>query len=252
MDVVEVQFMPWTRQAWETDKEWDTFQHYLLQPPPRNLDLAVQRWYGSEKHRSTGVVIVAASDIKRSASGRSVFCPEDAVQLPWDDRARAYDLHVLKKELLNRQHQQNQVRRMEFETATKLMHKAQDMLDWPIYEEEVVYDEDEGVTIVRMPSKWAIRDIAGMARVASDLARLATDMSMGNYQFHLNIALSPAAVEAMNYLERFGVRVDELVREYENTIIDTARQYARGELQLDGPNGNTVAPDNGANQGGVE
>lgn len=222
----------WEKQDWETAREHSIFQKWLGMEHPRDLDRAAQLHFGAER-TATNKLVTADSSIRRAYIGFPALEKHRTEPRPtWEERARAYDLHIQKKMLLDRQHRRERVKRNEFTTAMKLMEKAQEMLDWPLYAEEEKVDDEDNVYIIRQPAKWALRDVSSMARVASELARLATDMEQGHYKFTLSLTLSPDAIEALNFLEQFGVGTYDIVKEYEKAIIETAQEYARDKLGL--------------------
>jgi hypothetical protein len=229
----------WEKQDYETDREYSIFRFWLEQDHPRSLDVAAQRHFGHERTSTGKLVTIDSSAMKAYLGFPALDRVREEPGITWEERARAWDLHTQKQELIDRQAKRNVVKRREYDTAMKLMSKAAEMLEWPIYTEQIEEEEDGSVTIVRLPAKWSIRDVSGMVKTASELARLSTDMEQGHYKFTLNLTLSPDAIEALNFLEQFDVRTEDIMREYENVIIETAQEYARDRLGLAAP-GDTI------------
>lgn len=229
----------WEKQDYETPREYSIFHFWLEQDHPRSLDVAAQKHFGHERTTSGKLVTIDSSTTRAYAGFPALDRTRVEPGITWEERARAYDLHTQKQELIDRQKKRNVVKTREYDTAMRLMDKAREMLEWPIYTEQIEEEEDGSVTIVRLPAKWAIRDVSGMVKTASELARLSTDMEQGHYKFTLNLTLSPDAIEALNFLEQFGVHTEDIMREYEQVIIETAQGYARDKLGLAAP-GDTI------------
>lgn len=193
---------PWQQLTHEDDDTFAVFMLWLMMPPERDLTAA----YG--KH--VGLEVDGVPTHLQDAYDRD----------DWAARAHAYDIAEERREMYWWENNRKVWKRTEFQVAAKIMRKAQEMLDWPIYRETV---SEDGKTIIREPANWAVRDIAAMVRVASDIARLSVEMEKNVHK--LVVTLSPEAVEAMEKLERFGITMDELMRLFERQVIDQQVRY---------------------------
>lgn len=229
---------PWQQLVHEDDDTFAVFMLWLMMPPERDLTAA----YG--KH--VGLEVDGVPTHLQDAYDRD----------DWVARAHAYDIAEERREMYWWENNRKVWKRAEYEVATKIMGKAQEMLDWPIDKIELTaYDEngkevtlplDDEIAItmllrtgemdaiavqfpqyqivaVQVPAKWAFRDLSGMVRVASDIARLSAEMEKSVHKFV--VTLSPEAVEAMEKLEAFGVTMDEVLRLFERQVIDAPGRY---------------------------
>lgn len=210
----------WERQDWEDDLSFRVFNIWL-KLDPRDLDEAWQIHTG-ETYTSTGKLVKAPWHIKNAAEGKNAVLQERGLKITWEDRARAFDIEVQRKEHSQWLDRRRKIRANEYELSELLQKKAREMLDWPIYaeEEEVV---DDKTVIKRLPSKWALRDVQGMVKISSELARLAAEMEQSILKF--TISFSPETLEAIEVLKRYGIDASDVVGQIEQLIQNAARKY---------------------------
>jgi hypothetical protein len=219
----------WERQPWDTDLGYKVFQLWLKQDLPRNLDSA-WREYKQQEYTPSGVRLKAPSYIKAMYDGHMTSqITGEYPTIGWEERVRKYDIDRQRKELVVWAERQRTVRNNEWDLADQLLKMAKKMLDWPIYEQFFEEGEFEGEKVqylIIKPLKWGARDIAAIAKVASDLMRLSAEMVQGRYKMEMSINLSPEALEAIQVLEAHGLTVSDAVAEFENIIIETAHRYS--------------------------
>lgn len=210
----------WERQDWEDDLSFRVFNIWL-KLDPRDLDEA-WRIHTGEMYTSTGKLVKAPWHIKNAYEGKNAVQQEQGIKITWEDRARSFDIEVQRKEHTQWIDRRRKIRQDEFEMATMLFKKGREMLEWPIYteEEEVI---DEKTIIKRFPSKWALRDVQGMIKVGSELARLAAEMEQSILKF--TISFSPETLEAIEILKRYGIDASDVVGQFEQLVQDAARKY---------------------------
>jgi DNA primase large subunit len=221
----------WTRQEWDTDLTFRVFNIWLEMEKPRDLNAA---W--RIHSNNTALPHVRAPDYILQAYRGNTQDQRLGIYpaIGWEERVRGWDIEQKRQDMELWRERQNVLRKKEWEASEALLQRAMEMLDWPIYEE--VYetgrevDEDGSVVAVhqtiRKPARWAIRDVQAMVKVASEVARLAAEMSQGKFEFHLSVDLSPKALEAIDILEKQGVKYPDVVNEFERIIIHTAEKYA--------------------------
>ena len=214
----------WERQPWDSDLEYTVFQRWLLQEfRPRDLDQAWRDHVGKDR-TDTGRKIGAPSYIITAFAGNSSAQIELGSDYTWEQRAREWDIEQQKSDLQAWDYRRHHLRLREWNVAMQLLNKAKEMLEWPLYIEEEIHDED-GTTIIRTPTKWNVRDASSMVKTASELARLSAEMAQGHFRVDFYITLSPAAIDAMDRLMEHGVPRTELISEFEQIIMDAAKQY---------------------------
>lgn len=219
----------WERQSWDTDLGYAVFQIWLKQDSPRNLDSA-WRTYKQQEYTPSGRRLTAPSYIKQMYDG--MMTSQVIGEYPktgWEERVRKYDIERQRQELVMWAERQRTVRRNEWDLADQLLNMAKQMLEWPIYEKFFEEGEFEGETVqylIIKPIKWGARDIASIAKIASELMRLSAEMVQGRYKMELSINLSPEALEAIKVLEEHGLTMTDAVSEFENIIIQAAKKYS--------------------------
>lgn len=225
----EARYKLWERQPWDSDLTWQIFHQWLMSDD-RDLD-KVWRNHVNKTYTPTGSLIVAPSYIRKAYDGMTdVQIAHDQI-ISWSERARAFDNAQDNLDLEMAQQRKRRIRREEWSMAMLLLDKAKEMIKWPIYVEEIAEEDDDGntITLIRMPMKWSLRDVQGLAKTASELARLSTDMVQGRYALDLNITLSRAAVDALNFLEDNGVPQSSLVAEFERILVEAAHELQHAE-----------------------
>lgn len=201
----------WEQQADEPDLHYRVFRRWLLQDEPRDIHEAYRDEIGKQYHRKKRVY--APADILAAVPG-------------WEVRARAWDIEQARRDTYYWQQARREIRMNEYAVSQALMDRAKEMLQWPIYTDEVIESEDEAgsfTTIIRKPAKWAFRDVSGMVKVASEIQRLAAEMESSISK--LVIAFSPQAFEAMTELEKHGVDASVAVGQFEQMLISLAAKY---------------------------
>lgn len=204
----------WKKQAWESQDIFDIFQRWLMLD---NRDVhEAYRLASGRRFTDSGHLVVAPQKVLRAANGY------EKDQVAWIERAKAFDAEQKRKELELWLKRRTRIRDKEFEVASMLLEKAREMLDWPIYQEETI--EDDGKTIVRIvPTKWSLRDVSNMVKVGSEIARLAAEMEQSIHKYVFT--LSAEAMRAVEVLENYGVSYNDVSQNFEDIIIETARQY---------------------------
>lgn len=202
----------WDKQPQETEEEFETFKKWLWMEE-RDVHEAYRQATG-QAYRD-GNRVVAPIHILNAYRG----VREE--QIHWEERAKAWDAHQKNVELKWWMRQRRKIRQSEYDIAQLLLSKAKEMLDWPIYEDEII--EEDGVTIVRKPARWAFRDVQGMVKVSSEIMRLAAEMEQSTQK--LVLSLSPEAMRAVELLEKHGVSYGQIVISYEKILLETASKY---------------------------
>ena len=161
----------WTRQSGETKRAYACFCAYRDLGPSRTL-LAAYR-------QKTG---------KKTAKQSSGHWNAWYRKHEWKQRAEAYDAH------LDHQKRQAEAEKWrergealveeQFRLAQAMMEKARQMLKFPLAEQTVKKKDRKGhpVEVTVEPAKWTFNSAARMAKVAIELARLATGLPTKNEQ----------------------------------------------------------------------
>lgn len=142
------------------------------------------------KRRNT-IRILAQVDIDPEMSRRAVFKRPDVVSMGvFYNPDKGYYHDPLYREVLEtvrglyqkwdmtqraRAHTNAQAEhlRMMLQIARKSGGRALEMLEYPLFDEEEVVDEDGTVIMVRKPVGWTMRDVATLAQTADKLGRSA-------------------------------------------------------------------------------
>lgn len=207
----------WDKQPWEDEATFKVFRRWLLMFDGRDIHEAYRLAIGKSINDSGHRVMAPFAMLQQSRG----IVEGNIENITWDQRARAFDLDRQRKEVFWWEEQRKRIRRTEFDLAQSLLKKAQEMLDWPIYNDEVVELEDGKTLIKRTPAKWALRDVQGMVKVGSEIARIAAEMSQSLHS--VSITLSPEAMKAIEKLEEMGVDYHDLVNSFEGILIGEAK-----------------------------
>lgn len=88
----------------------------------------------------------------------------------------------------------------------RLLEKAEQMLDAPLYRDEI---EEDGMTITRIPVKWGHADVARYIELADKAIRLAAEMDTARTR------LTVDKKRAEQIAEKLGLSADDIVRRAE-------------------------------------
>ncbi|MDX1545593.1 MAG: hypothetical protein R3247_01315 [Rhodothermales bacterium] len=201
---------PWERQEGEPKRWYDRFHRFLLLGAGRSL-LAVYR----EDHRARWEARQTRQGFKgarKGAKGRDEkdfsdkaseappgeYKPpsslarswqENAAAWAWRERAALWDEDERTRAREAWRARQEAVRRAEWELHERLIEKARAMAAFPLVEETVEeHMDEEGRRVevrVTTPAAWRLRDAARLAKVASELGRLATGMETERHAVRL-------------------------------------------------------------------
>jgi len=170
----------WERQPWDTRVSYDRFHDfYLAQDLPRSLSEAYRRW-GSRKGYKGGKGKGAPGTwqswfrAQHKKSGQPI-----PGAIGWAERAAAWDDEARAKERKKWEDRIEEQRDRDWDMADALHKKAQQMLLFPLARTERRVEEQDGQTVQITevhPARWRMRDAAPIAKIASDLARLAAKM----------------------------------------------------------------------------
>jgi len=118
-------------------------------------------------------------------------------QFDWAERARLYDLELVRSEREEWDKRRKEHREKEMKLARKLIERAEQMLQFPLARTENVSQVDNGVVInqtIVNPSNWKFSDIPRVIETADKLARLAMEMETNREAIDASIG-SPAEIE---------------------------------------------------------
>lgn len=156
----------WDRQDKEPVDAFERFQDYKILGPGRSLLSAYNRWrvrQGQEKSKST------------TPAWRKLRKDWD-----WDNRALAWDESQRIKEDKRYEDarrtwrgKEEEVRQREWDMARKLIDRAEEMLNYPLVQQTIDHEKSK-VTIE--PARWSARDIPAYVKLATELARAASDL----------------------------------------------------------------------------
>lgn len=150
----------------------------------------------------------------------------------WDDRASAYDQHILDIEFRAREDEvrsqgahwetrRSEIREKAFTNANSLIDKALEMLDYPLESVTETYQDvvEEGsnqvhrtVNVVRSPVRWSMRDAASILKTANELQRLAADLSTNNTKVTIEDKRVQLTVQLIQAKIGGGLTLDEVKR----------------------------------------
>ncbi|SRR5581483_11930186 len=143
----------------------------------------------------------------------------------WDERLAEHSLDADYNAELNRldimrlEHQaaarrieawdevQTEHRNRMVDIGQRLLAKVEQMLDAPIFKDEV---QEDGQTIVRLPIKWQASDIARYIEVADKVVRLAAEMDTSRDK---TTVVADERIEEM--ARKYGLQRNEIVRKLE-------------------------------------
>lgn len=217
----------WERQEWDTDLAYHVFQIWMKLPFPRSLDEA-WRQYKKMEYTESGARVRAPDYVKQMYAGAmDTQLSGQYPRVSWEERVRSKDLDEKRRDLILWTERQRTVKVDEWEMSRLLLQKAREMLEWPIYDEEVKQEED-GTYIIRQPARWNMRDIQAIAKVASELSRLATDMNQGKFAIEFSLNLSSEALQAVDILKQHGVQYSDVVQEFEQILIQASKRVKAG------------------------
>lgn len=200
------------QQSWEDEISFKVFRHWLLMGEPRDIDLAWKVVMGREEPAPWHIV--------QEMNAQSYKMKQDGIETTWADRLRAMQIDQARYEIAWWEERKIEIRHKEFEVAQSLLSKAEEMLEWPIYREEM---SEDGQIIIRTPTKWTLKDAATLVKVASDIQRLAAEMEQSRHL--VQFTFSPEAMAAMEKLARYGVSQFDVVKECEQVILTIAEQF---------------------------
>ncbi len=151
------QFKPWQQWEGEPDLWFTRFTLYRLLNPPRTIREAFIIQY-EEKCKVTGTPIISNHATPSSWH-------DYAKTFEWRMRAAEWDNATLRDIEVKRRRELYEQR---YSVGQKIIKKVQEMLDTPLHEVTIGYDEPAHLTLITLkPSKWKMSDIATMLREAS-------------------------------------------------------------------------------------
>jgi hypothetical protein len=166
----------WERQAYETPSMWAYFRLYLDQDSPRSINAAYRTFVRIKRGEERARQIKNAPGSWRSiAAGKTRSGQAIDGAFTWQERAAAYEDYLADQERRKWAARRQELKEREWETASKLLEKAEQMLLFPVMVQEV-----EGENTLIFPAKWSMRDIPTIVQAGSKIARLAADMSTEN------------------------------------------------------------------------
>jgi len=156
----------WHRLAGEPNRWYQRFKRFCRLGPGRS------------------VLRVYTTEMAEKSSGKRGKLPgawNAAVRAwRWYQRAEAFDAYIDQKEDREWERRRQQHRRKEMELSQLLIEKAEQMLQFPLATTSKETREAGGNTInvtTIEATRWALRDAAGIIKVADELARLGLGMS---------------------------------------------------------------------------
>lgn len=108
-----------------------------------------------------------------------------SVKYQWQERVRQFDDDEAEKDCQIWNDRRRKQREREYSIAEALMRRAEEMLKFPLAtttKEVTEEDTIDGQPVIRkivttiQPARWSFKDVAIIAKTASDLVRLAADM----------------------------------------------------------------------------
>lgn len=91
----------------------------------------------------------------------------------------------------------------------RLLERAEEMLEVPLFREEV---EDDGQTIVKIPVKWGPADVARYVGLADKVIRLAAEMDTSRAR------LTVDENRAKEFAEKHGLSADDVIKRAEEIV----------------------------------
>ncbi len=152
---------PWDRLPDEPNLWYDRFERFRLMGAGRSV-LAVYREYLAHKGAKW-----------RGRSGLPTSWRNAVERFRWRERAEAWDERQRAEERERWKRRRDELRDREWETAQRLIDKAEQMLKIPLVERTV--ESPDGPTVLK-PARWGMADAAKLAETASKLGRLAAEM----------------------------------------------------------------------------
>lgn len=214
--------MPKIKNTWEYQQPWEdeisfkVFRHWLLMGEPRDVDLAWKVVMGRDE--------AAPWHLVQEMNAESYKMLQDGIEITWADRLREMQLDQARYEIALWEERKKEIRQREYKVAQALLDRAEEMLAYPIYRDEI---SEDGQVVIRYPTKWSIKDTANMVKVASEIQRVAAEMAQSIHQ--VQFTFSPEAMKAMEKLGRYGVSHFDVVKECENVIKALADQFDGAE-----------------------
>jgi len=213
MDTPQPTQVPNVTLFWRTDeppKAKQAFKDYLALGPSRSIELLYESYLRAAEETDTKPFAPPATLRKW------------ATEFNWDQRlteqseAASYDEEMNRLDLMRLEHE-HAVKRIEawdevqeehrsrmVDLGNKLYSRILEMLAQPIVKDEI--DED-GVTVIRYPIKYAASDIARYVEVMDKLVRLAAEMDTSRDKTTI---ISEEQIDAA--ARQYGVRREDLVR----------------------------------------
>jgi hypothetical protein len=110
----------------------------------------------------------------RSAADAPLSWRRNAEKWEWAKRAEAYDADLRAKDAVIWEQRRLELQQRDWDIAHKLTDKVLAMLNFPVSEQHI---EQDGKHITIYPAKWGARDMAQIAKTASEMARLAAGLA---------------------------------------------------------------------------
>ena len=100
----------------------------------------------------------------------------------WEERAQAWDGFILEEEEKLWRERRTKIREREHSLVEQLFQKVEEMLMFPVAEQETVTESEGGrvtnITVIK-PADWKLRDITALLDTASKVGRLSSGMATG-------------------------------------------------------------------------
>lgn len=140
---------------------YDRFvRHYLSKGSGRSVLGSYQDWRKETQRGETQSVAKAWDNA--------------AARHEWAKRAEAYDADLRAKDAVLWEQRRLELQQRDWDIAHKLTDKVLAMLNFPVSEQHI---EQDGKSVTIYPAKWGARDMAQIAKTASEMARLAAGLA---------------------------------------------------------------------------
>lgn len=128
----------------------------------------------------------------------------------WAKRAEAYDAHLREKDAAIWEQRRLELQQRDWDIAHKLTDKVLAMLNFPVSEQHI---EQDGKSITIYPAKWGQRDVAQIAKTASEMARLAAGLATER-QERRDVGSETVETFKADW-DRRKAETDEMLRDFE-------------------------------------
>jgi hypothetical protein len=151
----------WDRRENEPNMWYDRFvRYYLSKGSGRSILGAFNNWRSEKK--------------LKQATGAPMTWINASERHEWAKRAEAYDADLRAKDAVIWEQRRLELQQRDWDIAHKLTDKVLAMLNFPVSEQHI---EQDGKSVTIYPAKWGARDMAQIAKTASEMARLAAGLA---------------------------------------------------------------------------